>query len=183
MVPFEIQQYENLCSFDSACRDLEPKNPMGPLLKFTRGPNGPAKFEFVMCFYDGTHRICTLNSLWPSDAIWQQRSGSTLAQVMAWCCQATSHYLSQCWPRSLLPYGVTRPQWVKSANSVGSIIEAHHKFKFCGSTGTHRICTLNSLWPSDAIWQQRSGSTLAQVMACCLTAPSHYLNQCWLIYQ
>ena len=28
---------------------------------------------------------------------------------------------------------------------------------------------------------KRSGSTLAQVMACCLTAPSHYLNQCWLI--
>ena len=23
---------------------------------------------------------------------------STLVQVMAWCCQATSHYLSQCWP-------------------------------------------------------------------------------------
>ena len=39
----------------------------------------------------------------------------------------------------------------------------------------------NSLWPSDAIWRQRSGSTLAQVMACCLTAPSHYLTQCWLI--
>ena len=26
----------------------------------------------------------------------------------------------------------------------------------------------------------RSESTLAQVLACCLTAPSHYLNQCWL---
>ena len=39
----------------------------------------------------------------------------------------------------------------------------------------------NSLGPSDAIWRQRSGSTLAQVMACCLMAPSHYLNQCWLI--
>ena len=25
------------------------------------------------------------------------------------------------------------------------------------------------------------GSTLAQVMTCCLMAPSHYLNQCWLI--
>ena len=37
----------------------------------------------------------------------------TLVQVMAWCRQATSHYLSQCWPRSLSPYGVTRPQWVK----------------------------------------------------------------------
>ena len=40
---------------------------------------------------------------------------------------------------------------------------------------------INSLWPSDAIWRQRFRSTLAQVMACCLTAPSHYLNQCWLI--
>ena len=38
-----------------------------------------------------------------------------------------------------------------------------------------------TLWPSDTIWRQRSGSILAQVMACCLTAPSHYLNQCWLI--
>ena len=32
-----------------------------------------------------------------------------------------------------------------------------------------------------AIRRWRSGSTLVQVMACCLTAPSHYLNQCWLI--
>ena len=39
---------------------------------------------------------------------------------------------------------------------------------------------VNSLGPNDAICWQRSGSTLAQVMACCLTAPSHYLNQCWL---
>ena len=26
---------------------------------------------------------------------------STSVQVMAWCCQATSHYLSPCWPRSM----------------------------------------------------------------------------------
>ena len=39
---------------------------------------------------------------------------STLVQVMAWCHQATSHYLSQCWPRSMPPYGVTRPQWVNT---------------------------------------------------------------------
>ena len=38
---------------------------------------------------------------------------STLVQVMAWCRQATSHYLSQCWPRSVSPNGVTWPQWVK----------------------------------------------------------------------
>ena len=29
---------------------------------------------------------------------------------MAWCRQATSHYLSQCWLRSMSPYGVTWPQ-------------------------------------------------------------------------
>ena len=34
---------------------------------------------------------------------------STSVQVMAWSRHATSHYLSQCWPRSLLPYGVIRP--------------------------------------------------------------------------
>ena len=36
---------------------------------------------------------------------------STLVQVIAWCRQATSHYLNQYWPRSLPPCGVTRPQW------------------------------------------------------------------------
>ena len=51
----------------------------------------------------------------------------TLVQVMGWCRQTTSHYLSQCWPRSMPPNGVTRPQWV------------------------------NSLWPSDAIWRHRLG--------------------------
>ena len=37
--------------------------------------------------------------------------------------------------------------------------------------------SVNSFWPCDAIWWHRSRSTLAQVMACCLMAPSHYLNQ------
>ena len=33
--------------------------------------------------------------------------------MVAWCRQATSRYLNQCWSRTLPPYGVTRPQWVK----------------------------------------------------------------------
>ena len=37
---------------------------------------------------------------------------STLVQVMAWCRQATSHYLNQCWHRFMSPYNVNRPQWV-----------------------------------------------------------------------
>ena len=35
---------------------------------------------------------------------------STLEHVSLWCHQATSRYLSQWWPRSISPYGVTRPQ-------------------------------------------------------------------------
>ena len=40
---------------------------------------------------------------------------TALVQVMAWCRQATSNYLRQCWPRYVLPYGVTPPQWVYNA--------------------------------------------------------------------
>ena len=40
---------------------------------------------------------------------------STLFQVMTWSHQAASHYLSQYWPWSMSPYGVTRPPWVKSS--------------------------------------------------------------------
>ena len=39
----------------------------------------------------------------------------------------------------------------------------------------------SSLWPDDAIWINRSVSTLSQIMGGCLAAPSHYLNQCSLI--
>ena len=37
---------------------------------------------------------------------------STLVRVMAWCRQGTSHYLSQCWDKSMSPYGVFGPEWV-----------------------------------------------------------------------
>ena len=48
---------------------------------------------------------------------------SKLVQVMVWCRQATSHYLSLCWPTSLSPYVVIRTHWVKTvehtSNTVG----------------------------------------------------------------
>ena len=42
---------------------------------------------------------------------------SILVQIMAWCRQATNHYLSLCWPRSMSPYGVTKPLWVLTYSS------------------------------------------------------------------
>ena len=40
---------------------------------------------------------------------------------------------------------------------------------------------INSFWHCDTILWHRSGSTFAKVMARCLMALSHYLNQWWLI--
>ena len=40
---------------------------------------------------------------------------------------------------------------------------------------------ITSLGLSDAIWRYSTWSTFNQVIACGLTAPSHCLNQCWLI--
>ena len=54
---------------------------------------------------------CKIALRWmPLDLTDDKTIKSTLVQVMAWCRQATSRYLSQCWPRSMLPYGVTRPR-------------------------------------------------------------------------
>ena len=39
--------------------------------------------------------------------------------------------------------------------------------------------TINYLWTSDSIWWHISGSIFTQVMACCLTASSHYQNKSW----
>ena len=48
-----------------------------------------------------------VNSLRSSAAYMCQQTGSPLIQ-------ATNHCLNQCWYSSISPYGVTRPQWVKT---------------------------------------------------------------------
>ena len=78
----------------------------------------PGKFEWNFrhvifkqnLVIDGWGISCEIAIIWMSLDFSDYQS--TLVQVMAWCRQATSHYLSQCWPRSLSPYGITRPQWV-----------------------------------------------------------------------
>ena len=75
------------------------------------------------------------------------------------------------------------PRWHKCAflNSAVSGFQSTVKGFFIGI-----VCGLllfgidslfNSLWSSDTIWWHKSGSILAQIMACRLTALSHYLNQ------
>ena len=76
--------------------------------------------------------------------------GHHLVELMAWCLMAPIHYLKHCW--RCAP----------------------------GNNFTRSAYDLDSLRPCSTTWQHKSGSTLAQVMPCCLTAPSHYRRQCWI---
>ena len=85
---------------------------------------------------------------------------STFIHVMACCCQTTSHYLSQCWPRTMVSYVTTSPQWVKHIISKLLWIDILKT--------SHEIALM---------WIPQS--TLVHVMAWCHQATSHYLSQCW----
>ena len=68
---------------------------------------------------------------------------STLVQVMAWCRQAISHYLRQCWPRSISPYGVSKPQCVHNYQ-----VDNHHRLPgpFCLSPIAPSACMKADIW-------------------------------------
>ena len=51
-------------------------------------------------------------ALWWMRWMLQSQQKVNTGSVMAWNRQATSHYQSQCWTRSMTPYGASRPQWV-----------------------------------------------------------------------
>ena len=60
-------------------------------------------FSSILCLWFEIQGMRTYNFFdWVSNTV-----KSTLDQVMVWCRQAASHYLSQCRPRSLLPYDMT----------------------------------------------------------------------------
>ena len=65
----------------------------------------------------------------------------------------------------------SKKSFAKVANilSGGRWVEAHDT-----------TMTMVNIRPSDILWWDRSGWQFAQVMACCLMAPSRYLKKCWL---
>ena len=83
----------------------------------------PGKFEWNFRYgifkwillIDGWGISCEIALIWMSLVFTDDQS--TLVQVMAWCRQATSHYLSQCWLSSSSPYGVAGSQWVDTFKS------------------------------------------------------------------
>ena len=95
-------------------------NKLGPIINSLAPGRSQCHFENVI--FNLALLIGTFKSSYDNVLRWMPQNLTddklTLVQVMAWCRQATSHYLNQCWPRSPTPYGITRPQWVKNHGGV-----------------------------------------------------------------
>ena len=89
----------------------------------------------IISVIDGWGISCELALRWMSIDLTEYKS--TFVQVMAWCRQATSHYLNQWWPRSLSPYGFTRSQWVKHKQTIRTLCNQITSLPF----DIKRMCT------------------------------------------
>ena len=94
---------------------------------------------------------CEIGLRWMMPNLTNEKS-TLVNKVMAWCHQATIHYLNQCWPRSKFPYGITRPHWVKSVTC------GWHGYYFTGVIT--RYVLLINIWSLQLPWGE-----------CCRTSP------------
>ena len=108
-------------------------------------PLGPERFQWnlrkiifkLVLVTDGCDISSEIALRWTSLDLTDK---STLVQVMAWCLQTTSHYLNQCWLRSL-PYDVTRPQCVNGLKITKTIIITSRRARFIAFyTSTLKWC-------------------------------------------
>ena len=140
-------------------------------------------FEHVICKVLAILCWASLyvNSLWRSDTIWWQKSGSTLAQVRACCLTAPSHYLKQCWVIiSEVQWHSYQGNFTRDASTINHLNPFENyisKISFIFPRGQW----VNPFWSSNTIWLCSLGSILDLVMTFCLMAPRHYMIQCWFI--
>ena len=106
--------------------------------------------------------ISIFKSVWPSDANRDPRS--SLVQVRT----------------GTEP--LTEPMWIQTSGTNFHEIwikTFHIHLKYASEIGIWKMVAI--LFGLSMLWPCGMASTFAQVMADFLTAPSHYLNQCWLI--
>ena len=110
--------------------------------------------------------------------LYGDRSRSTLAQVMTYCLTVPSHYLNQCWLLiSEVLWHSPKSKWVSK------LLFCIMSLKIILLKLLPQLPEVNDLTHCGLVtpYNNRSESTWAQVMACCLMAASHYPNQCWLV--
>ena len=69
---------------------------------------------------DGWVLSCEIVLKWLSSDLTDNQS--TLAQVMAWCRQATNHYLSLFFRSSVTPYDIIRPQGINWGEPIFAVL-------------------------------------------------------------
>ena len=94
---------------------------------------------------------------------------STLIKVMAWCHQTTSHYLSQCWSRSMSTFGVTKPQWGKDSFSKQLYLSCEVNWVVSIAVPVLKL---------EYSWRTRSMQWL--LMPWLLVSPGHQYQRYWL---
>ena len=128
-------------------------------------------FVISQLCYEQEHNKFSLNSNFTKILLGGQGCGATvhdthLSLDLIFYSNMSSSYISLCSSSKVVPHPCQARDWTICIPNAFSV---------------YTFLLINSLWPSDHIWWHRSGSVLAQLMACWLTAPSHYLNQCWLV--
>ena len=119
LIDYDVMTWKHFLQYKPLCRKTPSRFPhKGPVMQgFDVGlvtlinslTPGESELNFRYAIFkwilviDGWGISCKTALIWMSLDLTDDQS--TLVHVMAWCCQATSHHLSQCWPRSLSPYG------------------------------------------------------------------------------
>ena len=141
------------------------------------------------------------NSLWPSNTICRLKSGSVLASTMPCGLATARHCLNRCWvvtdrgcyehcihlsTISHVLMNLTRNTFseiklLKLLPHLPGTNELNVNFSTCAD-GRNIEKIWNDIFNYLVLpYGDRSGSTVVKIVACCLSVPSHYLNQCWLI--
>ena len=109
-----------------------------------------------------------------------------LFQVMDWCHQATSHYISQCWLRSMSTYGINRLQYIQPPDTLSTLVQAINFCLFSEKSllGPMLNYILGTIISFD-IWYQMWISLFRQIQLNCLlqnTAYSVWHPWCWSVH-
>ena len=165
MFPLERNQHYNFILWNSVANDLLPKmfRDMFPvMLSMRRGCYGLVAINYLThwplrdtaVIWKRIFPIIVENCSWGTrckiDPWWMPENlpngKSALVQVMAWWGQAASHYLSQWWPRSMSPYGVTRPQCKQTLIIVSDTIHSVESPGICMVDPQWNILYWGSKW-------------------------------------
>ena len=110
-------------------------------------------FITFMALYSEWSAIWCCNTVWSSDAI-------------PWIWQHTSGLILQCYQKTFMIHQLFPMGFINIL------------FKIVKSLMKHLGLAIGNI---QHVWWFLWTLVVTQVMACCLTAPSHYLNQCWQI--